>query len=102
MLFDTLLSRTQLRERINERSNVEMWAPSQFRSQKSEAHGESHQTQPESPYLLFSTTNPSALSNIVKGDHGDGSDFECATVGQTGVRYEAPFTLHDTERYGPH
>jgi len=31
MLFDTLLSRTQLRERINERNNFEMWSPSLVR-----------------------------------------------------------------------
>ena len=25
----------------------------------------------------------------------DASDFECAPVGQVGVRYEAPYTPHD-------
>lgn len=31
MLFDTLLSRAKLRERIAERNNFEMWSPSQVR-----------------------------------------------------------------------
>jgi len=102
MLFDTLLSRTQLRERINERNNFEMWSPSLFRSQKSEAQPVSHQMQPGDSHPFFSMTNPSALSNIAKEDHRDGSEFECAAVGQMGVRYEAPFTPHDAEHYGLH
>jgi hypothetical protein len=121
MLFDTLLSRTQLRERIIEQNNFELWTPSevrylvypnsdpyligswsQFRSQKSEAQRVSHQIQAGDSQLFFSMTNPTALSNIAKEDHGDSSDFECAAVGQAGVRYEAPFTLHDIEHCGPH
>ena len=43
------------------------------------------------PHLACSTVNASTLS-ITKDDT---SDFECAPVGQVGVRYEAPYTPHD-------
>ena len=62
----------------------------------------SHQIPPGNPHLFFSTANPSALSNVVKEGPIDGSDSECAAVGKMGVRYEAPYTPHDTEHYGTH
>jgi len=104
MLFDTLLSRTQLRERIAGRNNFEMRSPShsQFRSQKPEEQQASHQISPGTPRLFFSTANPSALSNVIKEDRRDSSDFEVVAVDKAGVRYEAPYTPHDTGHYGLH
>lgn len=76
MLFDTLLSRTQLRERIAERNNFEMWSSSQLGSQKPEGQQASHQIPPGRARPFFSTINQSALSDVVKEDHRNSSDSE--------------------------
>jgi len=112
MIFATLLSRTQLRQRLVKGSNLEIGLPSevrclafpgfwsllkgrtnsQIRSHKPERrHGSLPIPQGRVSVMTMSQLGFSSAS-VTKEE---ASDFECAPVGQVGVRYEAPYTPHD-------
>lgn len=112
MIFDTLLSRTKLRQRLVRGSHIDIGLPSQVRclafpgffsllngSTKSQLR--SHKPERRHGSLSIPRGRVSVLTMPQLGlstasvTKEDASDFECAPVGQVGVRYEAPYSPHD-------
>jgi len=93
MIFDSLLSRTRLHERMDEETDFEMEFPSQLRDDGSRAQQLSFRIPTgRMPHLTSSTANMPTLGHVTEDDV---SEIVCVPVGQVGVRYEAPHTPHD-------
>jgi len=100
MIFDTLLSRTRLRERMNEETVFQIGFRSQLRSGESQAQQESLQIPNRNmltmamPQMASSTADTPTLGHVTEDDVTV-SELAFMPVGQPGVRYEVPYTPHD-------
>ncbi|KAI0258099.1 hypothetical protein BC834DRAFT_136927 [Gloeopeniophorella convolvens] len=106
-IYDTLLSRTRLRERLNEPSNTNLEMAIEIKAPLNDTGDSKSSYGPESPPQIPVATNEVPVSDppgiVLTSNHSTisvnttgtaSTEFACAPVGQPGVRYESSCSPH--------